>query len=375
MDTSVWLCLLVAAITVACSGCERRPNQWAAGDDMEGVLSQVLGPAQRPDGPRVAHVLVSPDGGLVLYSYWLEKPGEGWWGLVGIDGNTLTGQLDGSSTWLFPDWSPDSSSIAYSCWSGDHGGLVLKGLGTGAVDTILESEPNSPVLDVAWSPTGGNIAFTRGWRGHCDLCVVDLPSGKARPLVDGSATGIASPQWDPDGERLYFLRNVPGALYRVEARTADPEPETVGNFRDVLGLWVSPDGHLLLARGGGEAGERQTYCLVSPDQPPNSRPFAPLTSARSIAFSPDGASLMFGMVATAAAGDHKVLDLLRMSLDEPLQPQPVISGTTGLARAGAWTRDGKVVFTRDYRSIWVADADGSKQRELVSVGAEGPTDK
>jgi len=374
MTDLVCVALLAAATAILCGGCERHPGQAPAESDIQDILAQIAGPALKREGPRVANVLVSPDGRFVLYDYWLKEPGEGQWGLVDVDGNPLVESLEGSSIWLIPDWSPDSSSIAYASWPEDHARLVIRHLADGVEDVILETEPNSPILDVAWCPTGGSIAFTRGWRSGCDLCLVDLASSQSRLLVDGAGTGIVMPQWDPHGEWIYFLRDLPGALYRVKAHTADPEAETVGDFRDVLGLWVSPDGHVLLARGTGEVGDGRTYCLVTPDRTPNSRTLAPLTDARSVTFSPDGKSLMFGMADTAAPEPDKAVDVFRASVDEPLEPQPVVSGTTGLARAGAWTRDGKVVFTRDHQSIWVADADGSNQRELVSLARHEPAD-
>ena len=71
--------------------------------------------------------------------------------------------------------------------------------------------------DVAWSPDGKQLAYTRGCSGaltstqlDCRLVVLDLATGEEREVTTG-----ASPTWSPDGEELAFVK--PGSNYRWDA--------------------------------------------------------------------------------------------------------------------------------------------------------------
>jgi hypothetical protein len=111
-----------------------------------------------------------------------------------------------------------------------------------------------------WAPTGDRLLVERGGSaGKPALSFVDLSSGAARPLVDGS-----HPTYSRDGKWLAFDRgSVPGA--RAPDGVFVIRPDGTGLRRLAAGLlnpsW-SPDGRLLAADGYGPCLNGGVYVIA-----------------------------------------------------------------------------------------------------------------
>ncbi len=108
------------------------------------------------------------------------------------------------TTWtsldIYPSFSPDGNSIAYSS---DHGGnfeIYVKPLAPGANEIQLTSDGQQN-FQPAFSPDGKSIAFHSKDRGG--IWIIPATGGKTKQIT----TFGSRPAWSPDGNFIAFQSN------------------------------------------------------------------------------------------------------------------------------------------------------------------------
>jgi Tol biopolymer transport system component len=98
----------------------------------------------------------------------------------------------------YPAWSPDGRRIA---WSTTNAIWVVNADGSGKRRLTSLKAKSTSVLEPTWSPDGHSIIFVRGFVDACQLYLVRITGGSARPLfapqdqpTGGSACDI-DPVW------------------------------------------------------------------------------------------------------------------------------------------------------------------------------------
>jgi Tol biopolymer transport system component len=211
---------------------------------------------------------LSPDGQTLAYATKLDE-GFSLFTLP-IDGGEpeLLVKISTKSSGVWPQWSPDSSELAYATDDslyaiGATGGEPRK-VGHLQKETELWAWRN-----IRWSPDGKFLSGA-SWVNESSglkkqLFVVPASGGKLRQLVpdDGYIRGGLG--WHPDGQRLtYFVRR-----YENETRQVylDGRPSTVlfdvPDARDSLGRWA-PDGRRFFFMGYVRTGKE--WCLYVFDE-------------------------------------------------------------------------------------------------------------
>ncbi len=218
-------------------------------------------------------------------------------------------------------------------------------------------------LSPAWSPDGGQIAWTSYKKANPDLYVKDLGSGRTRTVshVKGINT---SPAFSPDGSQLALARSVEGDsdIFVVDSRTGNELRRiTTGGGIDVSPVYTPDGGQIAFAseRGGGS----QVYAVPAGGGAATRLTFVGDFNIDPV-ISPDGTKIAF--VGRSQGGfDVYVADIdgrnvVRLTQDMGDNEDPT------------WSPDSRYVAfssTRTGRSeIWVSTADGRHQTRVTSTG-------
>lgn len=190
------------------------------------------------------------------------------------------------------------------------------------------------LLQPAWSPDDGSIAYIRQDESFSDLWVVNADGSQNRALTSNKGKGqprtdnydstslwAYSPTWSPDGSQIAYLADVQ---------------------TDDLALWVTavrnPQPHRLSALGVGQGG------IQHPD------------------WSPDGSQI----AVAAYEGGKPQIFVVRVNNAASTKLTEAAEG----AYDPAWSPDGKsiayVVRRGNSSDLWLMRADGSGQVQLVS---------
>ncbi len=125
-----------------------------------------------------------------------------------------------------PIWSPDGSKVAFvsDFTKAGHGGknvFVMPATGSGNeinLATQISDFPaeNKAIDDLAWSPDGSRIAFTRGNNAGDDKVWVENADGTSVfPLEIGGGGAKRHPSWSPDSSKIVYavVKNEPEQIY------------------------------------------------------------------------------------------------------------------------------------------------------------------
>lgn len=231
---------------------------------------------------------------------------------------------------LFPDWSADGISLAYTLVPGSEATVDIHVLSDAGGDRALTDDSafdGSP----AWSPDGLRLAFESAPIGEPAIVTVDEDGARAsrNPLTDGVSPAY-QPSWSPDGRLIAF------ALREAGCAQADLECEQH--------VWVmTPQGRGMTQLTGDD--EHDGEPAWSPD-------------GTMIAFSTNRAGGNFDIWVMRADGSH----LRRLTSAEGTDINP------------EWSPDGRMIAFTSARDgnleIYVMAADGTAQTNLTNASGD-----
>jgi Tol biopolymer transport system component len=231
----------------------------------------------------------SPDGRRIAY-----EDRKGIW-VVRADGRNrrlVVPQRSGQPTPQSPDWTPDGRRIRFVERAGS--AITFRqaplGGGRGRIIAVQRGTGGEGLYDgdVAWSPRGRRVAYTRSTSVDSNYCQIGLAL-RVRPLTrpprvervpEGTCAdlNVRAPAWSPDGRRLAYALEIWGSE-EIEIPDDIP-PELIDDYLDEV---EDPYPYLL----GTE------LHVGTPARVATSRPLATGVTG-GVAWSPDGRTLAYG---------------------------------------------------------------------------------
>lgn len=272
-----------------------------------------------------------------------------------------------------PIWSPDGSKVAFvsdftDSGHGERNVFVMKVPAPGEVVDLATqitrySSGAKQIADLAWSPDGSRIAYTRGNNaGDDSVWVVNADGTTTFPLEIGGTGAKRHPTWSPDSSKIAYavVKNKPEQIYVAPSTGGFGPPLANGVGHEPN--W-SPDGSRIAFdgyRSGGfgyvdlhivAADGSAAPLIVTPSQ---------ITEWTFSAWSPDGGRIAYR---ATNAGDGTVYRVMNAAGGGD---HPLASPGEGDARYASWSPDGsRVVYEGALignitaRNLYVASTDGS----------------
>ena len=199
-------------------------------------------------GPKHYEPTWRPDGGLIAFTnikLFGSIYGATEIDVVAPDGTglrPLIWSLDPNSGVVNPAWSPDGTRIAVTLISNLAGGELYVVNVDGSGSRRLFAHPGWDDIDPIWSPNGRYVAFASGpaigTATTHDIWVLDTKTGVAGTVARHTEWELRRPAWSPDGSYLVFTARFQAtpprwAMYLV--------PATGGDITGPVGLGREPD--------------------------------------------------------------------------------------------------------------------------------------
>ena len=335
----------------------------------------------------------------------------------------------------FPSLAPDGEHVAFA-WDGGGDNFDVYVTRLGVQDPLRLTTDDAADLGPAWSPDGMQIAFFRQRDLlHGDIYIVPALGGPERKVLEVSSNfmigGMFAPllAWTPDGQQLVFTGQTDDVgdiargfdFYLLSLETGVVRALPIAGDGFDVGPAFSADGKRLAftrydaVMRDGEVMVQELDAGFVPRGAPQLVPDSSLQYPGFPVWSPDGSRVAFARASQvlewtvggavrplyATAGRLGGLSMVWRSGDRPiavaarsesdfdilmLPLDPVTHAAVGppVKRIGSSARDEHPRFSPDGRrlafvswrggggDLWLADADGSRQRQISRLGASDP---
>jgi Tol biopolymer transport system component len=282
-----------------------------------------------------------------------------------------------------PIWSPDGTKVAFvsdftNTGRGEKNVFVMPVAGGEDAINLATQISDFPaehksIEDLAWSPDGSRIAFTRGNNSGDDKVWVENADGTSVfPLEIGGEGAKRHPTWSPDSSKIAYavVKNAPEQVVIASSLGGIGQPLANGVGHEPN--W-SPDGSLIAFDGYQHSnfGPVDLH-IVNADGSGSPLIITPSTNTQWTfnAWSPDSGRIAYRSEAPSGAAIYRVANR------DGSGDHPLASPGEGDARSASWSPDGSrivyegtVIPNVGESNLYLVNADGSGSAQpLTSTG-------
>lgn len=186
---------------------------------------------------QIAFVKKTPNGASLQVADW--------------DGYGAYSVVNSSQPILSLAWSPDGENIAFATYAGSSSVIKAVNLDSGEITNIASSSRGFNSAP-AWSLDGSRIAYTSSRTGNPEIYIRNVNTKNARKLTNH--WGIdTEPAWSPDGNSIIFSSNRSGKpnLYEVNVAGGTPRRITFEGKENTEGSYSFDSKQLVYVAEGG----------------------------------------------------------------------------------------------------------------------------
>jgi Tol biopolymer transport system component/DNA-binding winged helix-turn-helix (wHTH) protein len=313
----------------------------------------------------------APDGTRIVFAWNGNAAHAGRFDLYvkAADSERLLRVTNAPARWLYPAWSPDAKTIAFTRrvdvrndGARGNGLFIVPAMGGAERRIAGATFANPQFMQLSWSPDSRRIAYaTFNESGSHVIRLVDVETMLIHPLAHApDCWNAGMPAFSADGRQLAFVCTTSVGVYGVHvARLDGGRPTRLATVMgEPQGLAWDGDGSLIVANDSGDGGG---LWKLTADGQMSRLPFgeegsAPTRHGNDIAY----------------VRAHQAVDIWRMDLAarEPAKTAQRLIFSTRSEITPQYSPDGARIVFQSNRSgsaeIWMADADGTNPVRLTT---------
>ena len=128
--------------------------------------------------------------------------------VVDFDGNRPYTLVRNRFLNILPAWSPSGGQIAFTSYARTNPDLYVLSRGGGKSRRISSQEGMN--TGASWSPDGGRIAVTLSRDGNAEIYVISASDGSIVKRLTSNRAIDTAPAWSPDGREIAFVSDREG---------------------------------------------------------------------------------------------------------------------------------------------------------------------
>ncbi len=179
-----------------------------------------------------------------------------------FDGTNAFTVSHNSSTNILPAWSPSGGEIAYTSFMRNNPDLYVGSAGGGRPRKL--SAQRGMNTGASWSPDGTKLAVTLSKDGNPEIYIISASNGAPLRRITNDKSIDTSPAWSPDGSTLAFVsdRNGGPQIFTVPVSGGTPKQVSFNGNYNTTPTWSPKPGKHIIAYTTRDGG---TYDIVALD--------------------------------------------------------------------------------------------------------------